>query len=225
MACSYAIGTTAEAKDAATASPILSPYSLTQDQIAILDTNNPVLDIWEGAENRNIVEVFGAVDINASPEQIWGIMKDCDKQIKIISNMKKCKIKKEDVIAGWDERVHVLSIGRLLPRVRSKFRSEYSPYKEIKITRTGGDLSILDGIWSLSTTEDNQTRVTYRARLKAKLPVPRKLMQKATREDMPEVLKNLRDLAESYNQPAAATDSPIDEDKSSSPPSISDPMP
>jgi len=96
----------------------------------------------------------------------------------------------------------VLRIDRFLPRVKSKFKSEYSPYREIKITRTGGDLSVLDGIWNLSTTHDGQTRVTYRARLKPKLPVPRKIMQKATRQDMPKVLGNLRDLAESFNAPS-----------------------
>lgn len=184
----------------AAAASALSPYTLTQEQITVLETGTPVLDIWEGAKNRRVVEVFGAIDIDAPAVQVWKIMKNCDTQLQIVSNMIKCKIKKEDIAAGWDERVQVLNIGRFLPRVKSKFRSEYTPYREIKISRTGGDLSILDGLWNLTTTHDGQTRVTYRARLKPKLPVPRRLMQKATREDMPKVLKNLRDLAESFNQ-------------------------
>ena len=185
--------------DEASQTPVLSPYSLSPEQIAILDTDVPVLDLWEGATNRNILELFGAIDIDATPEQIWAIMTDCDMQLKIIPDMKKCIVKDADIAAGWDERLQVVSIGALLPRVRSKFRSDYTPYREIKITRTGGDLSILDGLWRLSLTQDGQTRVTYRARLKPKLPVPRSLMRKGTRKDMPEVLRNLRDLAESFN--------------------------
>ncbi len=186
--------------------PILSPYNLTQEQIATLDMDVPILDIWEGAMNRNIVEVFGAIDVNASPQQLWDIMKNCELQLQIISNMTRCEIQKQDVAAGWDERVQVLKIGRFLPRVKSKFRSEYTPYRTIKITRTGGDLSVLDGIWSLSSTHDNQTRIAYRARLKPKLPVPRKLMQKATRKDMPAILMNLRDLAENRNTQTQPSD-------------------
>jgi len=178
----------------------LSPYTLTQAQIAVLGTDVPVLDVWEGTDDRRIVEVFGAIDIDAAPAQIWEIMTNCEAQLKIISDMTKCIITQEDKAAGWDERLQVVNIGRFLPRVRSKFRSEYSPYREIRLTRTGGDLSVLDGLWNLTTTQDGQTRVTYRARLKPKLPVPRRIMQKATAKDMPKVLKNLRDLAESGNQ-------------------------
>lgn len=176
--------------------PILSPYKLSADQSALLETNVPVLDVWEGIEDRRIVEVFGAIHIDASPAQIWEIMTDCEKQFQIISNMTKCEIETEDVQAGWDERVQIVRLSPFLPRVTSKFRSEYSPYRQIKITRTGGDLAILDGLWNLTTTPSGQTRVTYRARLKPKFPVPRKIMQRGTAKDMPEVLKNLRDIAE-----------------------------
>ncbi len=180
--------------------PLLSPYVLTPAQISKLDTDIPVLDVWENAEKRSIVEVFGAIDIDATPTQIWKIMTDCDMQLQIVPNMTRCEIEKGTAATGWDERVQVLNIGFLLPRVKSKFKSEYSPYREIKITRTGGDLSVLDGLWKLAVTPDGQTRVTYRARLKPKLPVPRKLVQKATRQDMPEVLKNLKNLAETHSQ-------------------------
>jgi len=189
---------------------VLSPYALSQAQIDILDTDMPVVDIWEGAKKRSIVEVFGAIDIDASPAQIWEIMTNCDTQLQIVKNMTKCIVKKEDKAEGWDVRVQVLNIGRFLPRVRSKFKSEYTPHREIKVTRTGGDLSVLDGLWTLTPTHDGQTRVTYRARLKPKLPVPRKLMQKATAEDMPKVLKNLRALAESSNQTIAVENAAID---------------
>ncbi|MEP1230242.1 MAG: SRPBCC family protein [Litorimonas sp.] len=180
--------------------PVLSPYTLSEDQLAVLETDVPVLDVWAGATNNRVVEVFGAIDIDATPEQIWSIMKNCDAQLKIISNMKKCSVTKQGPNAGWDERLQVLSIGRFLHSVKSRFRSDYTPYREIKITRTGGDLSILDGLWNLSLTQNGQTRVTYRARLKPKLPVPRKIMRKGTRKDMPEILTNLRDQAEALHQ-------------------------
>jgi len=175
---------------------ILSPYNLTEAQIDLLAADMPVLDVWPGAQDSRIVEVFGAIDIDASLAQIWEIMKNCDKQLQIIENMTKCRVENKDDSAGWDERLQVLNIGFLLPRVKSRFRSEYSPYREIKISRIGGDLAILDGLWNLTTLQGGQTRVTYRARLKPKLPVPRKLMRKATAKDMPKVLRNLRGLAE-----------------------------
>lgn len=190
--------------------PILSPYKLSADQTALLETGVPILDVWEGREDRRIVEVFGAIHIDAAPAKIWEIMKDCQKQFQIIANMTKCEVEAEDIQAGWDERVQVVSVSAFLPRVKSKFRSEYSPYREIRISRTGGDLAILDGLWNLTSLASGKTRVTYRARLKPKLPVPRKIMQKGTAKDMPEVLKNLRDLAESPPQIDASepTDAP-----------------
>jgi len=129
----------------AVSAPVLSPYTLNDEQISVLDTGEPVLEIWEGAKKRSIVEVFGAIDINATPAQIWKIMKNCDQQLQIVTNMTKCKIKKEG------------------------------------------------------------------------LPVPRRLMQKATREDMPKVLKNLRKLAEKTNQ------APLDAPATSEDVSASDP--
>lgn len=196
----------------------LTPYSLTNEQIAILDTEQPVLDVWAGQDDSRIVEVFGTIDVNADPEQIWAIMKNCDLQIQIIENMTRCEITHVDPSARWDERLQVLSIGRLLPKVRSRFRTEYTPYREIKISRLGGDLSVLDGLWSLQLTQDGQTRVSYRARLKPKLPVPRGIMRRATAKDMPIILKNLRDLAQKNQTRAqAAPIGPINTDQSPGP--------
>ena len=174
----------------------LAPYRLNNAQITQLQAGEPALDIWANAEKKSIVEAFGAIDIAASPEQIWAIMTDCDQQLKIVQNMTRCAITAKNIEAGWDERVQVLDIGWFLPKVKSKFRSNYTPYREIKITRSGGDLSVLNGQWRLIGLANGLTRVTYRAQLKPKLPVPRGLIRKATRKDMPKVLRNLKALAQ-----------------------------
>lgn len=141
--------------------------------------------------------VFGAVDIRAERKTIWNIMLDCGRAPEIVSNLKSCAVVESAPDGAYDVREHVISYTLLFPRVRSVFRSEYTPYEEIRFEKAGGDLRVLEGVWRLAPAGDGErVRVIYQARLAIAAPVPRAIMRANVRGDMRDILRALRETAE-----------------------------
>jgi len=57
-------------------------------------------------------------------------------------------------------------------------------------------MKIQDAIWDIKPLTNDLTRVSYRATIKLKFPVPRKLIKNATRKDTPQIMRNLRRVSE-----------------------------
>ena len=169
-------------------------YALSSEHIITLSNGLPVSDISKAGSGRT--NVFGAVDIETNTETIWAVMRDCGAQLDIIPKLKSCEILEENTLENWDRRQQIVKLGFPLPNVRSEFRSDYTPFKHIGITGTGGDLSYLKGEWILTPLSAQKTRVTYRAQMKSRLPVPAGFIRKAVRKDMPVILSNLKTVAE-----------------------------
>ena len=174
--------------------PSLPVYTLTANQLTVLNAGGPVSDIRKAEKGR--INVFGAIDIYQNAESIWAVMIDCDAQLNIIPKLKSCEILDTHPKEKWDARKQVVKLGFPLPNVRSEFRSDYTPFERIDISGTGGDLSYLKGEWRLTSLSDDRTRLTYRAQMKSRLPVPRSFVRDAVRKDMPLILNNLKRLTE-----------------------------
>ena len=84
----------------------------------------------------------------------------------------------------------------MLPKSVSIFRSDYDVNKSIKISLAGGNMKVQDGLWTLTPLENNKTRVAYRATVLSKFSVPRGLIKRAMRKDVPDILTNMRTEAE-----------------------------
>ncbi len=176
----------------------LPDYNLSVDAVEQLERGNTFSDISKG--ENGLTYVFGAVDVKAPPETLWAIMTDCSAQLNIVPNLKSCSVLESSLDKTWDRREQKIIIGFPLPAVRSEFRSDYTPFQSIKITRSGGDLSVLDGEWILEPLPSGQTRIAYQARMKSRLPVPARFIRKAVRKDMPLILINLRRKAEARSE-------------------------
>lgn len=175
----------------------LAPFTKISESEAVLSQGEIYTDVWRDKSRENgAIDVYGVVDIAASPEVIWNIMRDCERSKAIVKDMKSCEILDSAPNGNWDIRRQVFKVGFLLPKVKTEFRSDYAPYKEIKIARTGGDMKVQDGIWRLTPLNKSSTRVTYRAAILPKFPIPRGLLKKGSRKDTPKVLANLRREAE-----------------------------
>jgi len=172
------------------------PYDLTKTDQDTLRAGKAVTHVWRDKSREDkALDVFGAIDIMASPEIIWNIMTDCSRSMEIVEDMKSCKIL-ETFEDGSDIRRQVFKMGAFLPNAKTEFRSEYTPNHQIKIRRTGGDMKIQDALWDIEPLTDKVTRVSYRATIKLKFPVPRKLIKNATRKDTPQIMRNLRRVSE-----------------------------
>jgi len=180
-----------------------SPYVLTKMDQDLLHSGEAVTHVWRDKSRKDrALDVFGAIDIMATPETIWNIMTDCSRGMDIVKGMKSCEVleKLED---GSDIRKQIFDMGVFLPDAKTEFRSKYDLNRQIKINRTGGDMKIQDALWDIKPLTDKITRVSYRATIKLKFPVPRRLIKNATRKDTPQIMRNLRRASESDQKSAS----------------------
>ena len=169
-----------------------TPYILTELDEMTLRSNEPITHVWRDKSREDkALDVFGAIDIMASPETIWDIMTDCSRGSDIVKGMLSCTVL-EVSADGSDIRHQLFDMGPFLPNAKTEFRSEYKTNRTIKISRTGGDMKIQDAIWELKPLSEDITRVTYRGTIKLKFPVPNRLIKNATRKDTPQIMRNLR---------------------------------
>lgn len=182
---------------AASGSVDFEGVALEKDDIAALDARKPVVRVDRDTSGRGAAaSIIGVIDIAASPEIVWEIMRDCARAPKIVPHLKSCRVLEASDSGSYDLREHIVSYTFLFPRIRNVFRSDYRPYEEIRFARVDGDLQVMEGMWSLAGTSAGGTRVSYQSRLAIGVPAPRFLIRAGLREDIRDILKALREEAE-----------------------------
>ena len=159
---------------------------------AALKRGHPWVEVRPDADGRS-GQVRAAIDIAASKDRVWTLMLDCDAAIRMVANLKSCRVLERDPLGRFDVREQV-SRAAFLPSVRSVYRSDYERPNRIRFHRTGGDMKVLEGEWRLETRVDG-VRVTYEARAAAPFTVPGWIARAALRHDVPAALVALRDEA------------------------------
>jgi len=178
----------------------LAKAQFTEEEIIHLQQAKAVVRVWKDKTvNDGAADIIGGIDIEATPEVIWALMIDCERNKIIIPALKKCLVLQESppgLHPHWDIREQKLRPGVLLPLVSSIFKTTYFKPLSMHIERAGGDMKIQRGRWDLTALESGVTRVSYRARLRPKFPVPGGLLRRGSRKDIPVILQNLRALSE-----------------------------
>ena len=133
------------------------------------------------------------IDIPAPPNLVWRTMNDCAGAPSFVPSMISCQIISRDPGGGWDIREHIADPGWVLPNIRSRFRADYDPDKQIRFKQIDGDFEIMQGQWTLTPLSGGAgTRLRYEAQLKPRLWVPDFVVQHVIETDAPETLRALR---------------------------------
>jgi hypothetical protein len=156
---------------------------------AQLERGRPWVEVREDADGRS-GRVRAAIDIPASKDAIWALMLDCNAALRMVANLKSCRVLERDPQGRWDVREQV-SRAAFLPSVRNVYRSEYDRPNRIDFRRTDGDMQVFEGGWRLETRADG-VRVTYEARASAPFTVPGWIARATLRHDVPAALLALR---------------------------------
>ena len=156
---------------------------------ALLERGRPWVEVSEDADGRS-GRVRAAIDIPASKEAIWTLMLDCNAALRMVANLKSCKVLDRDPQGRWDVREQV-SRAAFLPSVRNVYRSDYDRPNRIDFRRTSGDMEVFEGEWRLESRLDG-VRVTYEARASAPFTVPGWIARVTLRHDVPAALLALR---------------------------------
>jgi len=160
------------------ADPHTSP-ELTPQAEAILQGGDYYITVWrDKSQDDKAINVFGAIDVEATPQTIWNVMIDCKRTMDIVARMSVCEVLQATPDGSWDIRRQKIKPGFLLPKITSVFRSDYDPPRTIQISLAGGDMKVQEGVWTLTPLENGKTRIYYQARLRPKFPVPNGLLKR-----------------------------------------------
>ncbi len=143
-----------------------------------------------------VTSVTASVVIDAPATMIWSVMTDCKAALKTVPHLKECVITEQSADGRSDVRRHGIRYGGILPYTVNEFRSYYIFPSTITFERTGGDLKVMEGEWSLQALPGGETVVTYRVHLGLGVPVPRILIARAIKRDTRLILERLKVMAE-----------------------------
>lgn len=139
--------------------------------------------------------IEAAVDIPVKAVSLWNLLLDCAGAPKYVPKMSQCRILEASQSASTDLREQRV---RFLPGFADltlRFRSHYLPPHEIRFTKEGGDLAVLDGIWRIEPLSANSVRLHYQADMALKTPFPGGLVRGGMRRDTHAILHAVREEA------------------------------
>ena len=159
------------------------------------------------AEGQVVVEAAGSIDsaaprgrvraavrIPASPEAIWRVMTDCAQAPRYVPGLKRCRRIDAASDGSWEDIEHEVRYSWLLPPVRYVFRAQYQRPHRMDFHRTSGDIREETGTWLLTATPDGAaTLVEYEVYLDPGFWIPKFLLTRMLRKDVPAVLSGLRE--------------------------------
>ena len=145
----------------------------------------------DSSESRG--RVSAAVRINAEPDAIWAVMRDCEHAPAFVPGLKHCRRVQSAADGSWELIEHEVKYSWLLPTIRYVFRADYQRSRRVDFRRVSGDLKDQQGVWLLEATPDGSaTTVQYQLYLDPGFWVPQALVRHSLRKDLPAVLKALR---------------------------------
>jgi len=138
--------------------------------------------------------VEAAIVIEQALEDIWQVMLDCDNAPEFVPSMQRCEIIEQAEDNSWEIIEHQVKYGWLAPKTIYRFRADYVALEKIHFERISGDLKHLEGDWMLQAVEglDSHVLVTYSVFIDPGFLVPGFITRGALRDDLPEVMRSLR---------------------------------
>jgi Polyketide cyclase / dehydrase and lipid transport len=154
---------------------------------------------------RASATVEAAIRIHASASTIWPLITQCKFAASLIPGLRRCRMLKSAPDGSWADIEHDIKYSVLVPMVRSVFHADFHPPYRMDFHRIGGSFKYEVGSWTLQPSAEGTTTVQYRVSLRPGFWVPRFIVQRSLRRQLPQALAALRERAQ---QMAAATAAP-----------------
>lgn len=157
-----------------------------------------------GDDRRFRGRVRAAVLVDAGPERIWDILKDCEAAPEYLENVLSCEV----VETLDDGRAQIFrqraKLRWFLPTLEHEFRLDYEPYRQITVSRISGPFERLDAVWRLIPETQTRTRLVYELDLEPGPLIPNFLLSGPLKRDILNAMRAVRDRAEAPPPIAAA---------------------
>jgi ribosome-associated toxin RatA of RatAB toxin-antitoxin module len=153
-----------------------------------------VIDFGETSRFRGRIRAAALVE--APPERIWEVLKDCESAPAYLENVVSCTL----VETLDDGRAQIFrqraKLRWFLPSFEHAFRLDYEPYHRITVSRVSGPLERLDAVWWLVPESPNRTVVVYKLDLEAGPLIPNFVLAGPLRRDVLNAMVTVRQRAE-----------------------------
>jgi hypothetical protein len=118
---------------------------------------------------------------------------------EVSSDIRACDVLETSQDGSWDIRKQKFAVSPVLPKFNATFKTFYTRGSDdsriMQIEKISGDLKVQEGRWDIIPLSDHTSRVIYQTALKPSLPIPAKIIRKQVAIGIPEILRNLRDVA------------------------------
>jgi ribosome-associated toxin RatA of RatAB toxin-antitoxin module len=137
--------------------------------------------------------VRAAISIPAASTAIYSAMTSCAEALRYVPRLTFCHVRETAADRSTQLIEHVVDYGWYLPAQRYTFRAHYTPTQRIAFELVSGDLRELRGVWTLTpNATGTATIVTYEVRIQPKARVPRWLVRRSLKRELPALLTALR---------------------------------
>jgi hypothetical protein len=154
-----------------------------------LDRGRPFVEVTADPDGSSGV-IRAAIEVASPQSVVWAVMTNCDLALRMVDRLKTCRVLERDPQGRWDIREEVTKMS-FTPSVRTVYREDFEPIHRMSFHRTGGDLKVFEGMWTLEPHGEG-VRVTYEARVAAPFSVPGWVSRLVLRHDVPMALLALR---------------------------------
>ena len=182
-------------------------WTLSDAQLARLEAGAIVAE-GDVVQDHAVADARAAVEINATPEQVFRTLTDCSQALHFVPHLKRCTVLETAPDGSWQNVEQQVDYGWLLRSASYVFHAEYRKFEGIRFSNLRGDFRENRGMWTFTALKEGQaTLVTYEARVAPGFYVPRWMMRNMLKRDLPDLMRGLRARAEGTRS-AAATDAP-----------------
>lgn len=173
------------------------------EALKALDTEIPPADVLSRlksgevtAESIRTDESGGAarfqIYIQASAEDIWNVISSCDQAFVFVDGLRQCEILENDGLTTLTRQV--VKTSWLVPAQDFTFRTHHEPFRRAEFKRIEGSPREMEGSWDFLDFGSGVI-VTHEIRIRPGFPVPRFLIRRVMRNNMPDLLVCVRALA------------------------------
>lgn len=186
--------------------PCLSEdWALSDSQLEHLEAGGVIAD-GDMVPDRTAADIRAAIQVNATPEQVFLTLTDCAQALKFVPHLKRCAVLETADDGSWQNVEQQVDYGWLTPRANYVFHADYDRFDRIRFSNLRGDFHENRGIWEFRPVKDGAaTLVTYEARVAPAFYVPRWMMRNMLRRDLPDLMKGLRARSEAARLPPATS--------------------
>lgn len=154
-------------------------------------------------ENVNTSESGGSVRVqalvNGDMNRLWSFLASCDSLYFYVEGLKSCEVRSVEHTDSADTTRLAQSVKKswIIPRMDYIIDVRRQPMTRVDFELVEGDLKAMNGGWRFLPLEDeDRFIVTHEIRVRPSFPVPRWLIRRSMRKDLPDMLACLRGLVD-----------------------------